>query len=135
VNIKIYGIIINIKTDMNKYVQRKIDSLQEGKTIISKEPGNSMEPILSSREPVILTPITDWEKEVESGDIVFAKIHGTCYTHKVYGVNKDKGVLIGNNSGHMNGWTKQVYGKAHLIPREQQGDLNTYLKNFIDGKL
>ena len=26
-----------------------------------------------------------------------------------------KVVLIGNNKGHMNGWTKNVYGLAHKI--------------------
>ena len=88
---------------MNKYVLMKIESLQKGETIISKEAGNSMLPILKSKEPVVLTPVKDFNEEIKIGDIVFAKIHGTCYTHKVYGVNPDKGVLIGNNSGHMNG--------------------------------
>ena len=45
-------------------------------------------------------------------------------------MNKDKGILIGNNSGHKNGWTKNIYGKAYLIPRDKQNDLNKYLKEF-----
>lgn len=36
-------------------------------------------------------------------------------THKVYAIDDKKGCLIGNNHGHMNGWTKNVYGKAHKI--------------------
>lgn len=89
---------------MNKYVLDKIERLKNGETIISKEPGNSMLPILKSKEPVILTPVEDpCDGSIVPGDIVFAKVHGNCYTHKVYGVNPDKGVLIGNNKGHMNG--------------------------------
>jgi hypothetical protein len=30
----------------------------------------------------------------------------------------------------MNGWTKAVYAKAHLIPRDRQNDLDNYLKEF-----
>lgn len=119
---------------MNQYVQKKIERLQSGETIISREPGNSMEPILHSREPVILTPVGDWSEEIQKGDIVFAKIHGTCYTHKVYGVDKEKGVLIGNNSGHMNGWTKSVYGKAHLIPRDRQDKAEEYMQEVYGEK-
>lgn len=89
-----------------------------------------MEPILKSREPVVLVPAK--LEDFNIGDIAFSKIHGTCYTHKVYGVNKDKGILIGNNSGHMNGWTKNIYGKAYLIPRDRQNDLDKYLKEFIE---
>lgn len=117
---------------MNKYVLTKIKALQSGEIIISKEAGNSMLPILKSKEPVVLVPVTDFIAQLKPGDIAFAKIHGCCYTHKVYGVNPDKGILIGNNSGHMNGWTKNIYGKAYLIPRDRQNDLNGYLEEFIN---
>lgn len=33
----------------------------------------------------------------------------------VKGKDGQKGCLIGNNHGHMNGWTKNVYGKAHKL--------------------
>lgn len=49
------------------------------------------------------------------GDVVFCKVHGSCVTHKVHAVDKEKGCLIGNNKGHMNGWTKNVYGLAHKL--------------------
>lgn len=39
----------------------------------------------------------------------------SCVTHKVYAIDKEKGCLIGNNKGHMNGWTKNVYGLAHKL--------------------
>ena len=118
------------------YVQNKIERLQNGEIIVSREPGNSMEPILKSREPVILVPIKDEEElySLEEGDIVFAKVHGNCYTHKVYAVDREKGVKIGNNHGHENGWTKQVFAKAHLIPTDKQKtnkDVTSYLEEFI----
>ena len=118
------------------YVQNKIERLQNGEIIVSREPGNSMEPILKSREPVILVPIKDEEElySLEEGDIVFAKVHGNCYTHKVYAVDREKGVKIGNNHGHENGWTKQVFAKAHPIPKDRQKtnkDVISYLEEFI----
>lgn len=88
----------------------KIEKLLAGETIISKEPGNSMLPILKSKQPVKLEPTT-WDK-VEVGDIVFCKVHGNCYTHLVKATDINRGCLIGNNKGNINGWTKQVYGKV-----------------------
>ena len=52
-----------------------------------------------------------WE-DVEKGDIVFCKVRGNHYTHLVKAKNDKRGVLIGNNHGHNNGWTKKVYGKV-----------------------
>ena len=43
------------------------------------------------------------------------KTKGSCITHKVYAIDSKKGCLIGNNFGHMNGWTKNVYGLAHKL--------------------
>ena len=91
----------------------KVEKLLNGETIISKEPGNSMTPILKSRQPVRLSPIT-WE-DCEVGDIVYCKVKGNHYTHLVKGKNNKRGVLIGNNHGRINGWTKNVYGKVTEI--------------------
>jgi len=90
----------------------KVEKLLNGETIISKEPGNSMTPILKSRQPVRLSPIT-WE-DCEIGDIVYCKVKGNLYTHLVKAKGK-RGVLIGNNHGRINGWTKNVYGKVTEI--------------------
>ena len=91
----------------------KVEQLLRGETIISKEPGNSMTPILMSRQPVEITPCT-WEN-VEVGDIVYCKVRGGLYTHLVKAKNEKRGVQIGNNHGHINGWTKNVYGKITKI--------------------
>lgn len=84
---------------MNPNTFNKIKRLLAGKSFVTKEPGNSMLPLYKSNV----------------GDVVFCKVRGNCYTHKVYAVDSKKGCLIGNNRGHMNGWTKNVYGLAHKI--------------------
>ena len=75
----------------------KIQKLLDGETIISKEPGNSMLPLLKSKQPVKLQPIS-WE-DCEVGDIVFCKVRGNVFTHLVKGKNERRGLLIGNNHG------------------------------------
>ena len=69
--------------------------------------GNSMTPILKSRQPVICSPITD-ETVLKKGDIVFCKVRGNHYLHKIHEVKgKNEELLICNNHGHINGWTKR----------------------------
>ncbi|WP_299259542.1 hypothetical protein [uncultured Aquimarina sp.] len=93
----------------------KIQKLLSGETIVSKEPGNSMLPILRSKQPVVLKPV-DWE-DCQAGDIVFCEVRGNCFTHLVKGKNVKRGLLIGNNRGRINGWTKNVYGKViEILP-------------------
>lgn len=98
---------------MNPNTLKKIQRLLNGESFRTKEPGNSMLPLYKSNEEHLLTPIT-WNK-CKVGDVVFCKVKGSCITHKVYAIDSKKGYLIGNNSGHMNGWTKNVYGLAHKL--------------------
>ena len=88
----------------------KIEKLENGETIISKEGGNSMTPLIKSKQPVKIEPST-WQ-ECERGDIVYCKVNGNLYTHLVKAKSDKRGVLIGNNHGRINGWTKKVYGKV-----------------------
>ena len=88
----------------------KIEKLAAGETIISKEPGNSMLPLIKSKQPVKLVPAS-WE-EIIPGDIVYCKCKGNLYTHLVQAIDPVKGCLISNNKGRVNGWTKNVYGKV-----------------------
>ena len=93
----------------------RIEKLQKGETIISKEPGNSMLPILKSRQAVKIAPAT-WET-VNVGDIVYCKVRGNTYTHLVTSKDPHKGCQISNNRNHVNGWTKQVFGKViEILP-------------------
>jgi len=88
----------------------KLEALQRGEDIITSEKGNSMLPLLKSGQKHKLSPIK-WN-EISVGDIVYCKVKGKFYTHLVHAINKDKGCQIGNNKGHINGWTKNVYGKV-----------------------
>lgn len=77
--------------------------LQNGKTIEKyKEAGNSMLPILKSRQPVTLEPVTD-ETSLKKDDIVFCKVKGNYYTHKISKIRR-KQYQISNNRGFVNGW-------------------------------
>ena len=88
----------------------KLQRLQMGETFITSEKGNSMTPLIKSGQKHRLEPAT-W-KIVEVVDIVYCKVKGRFYTHKVLAKNENKGVKIGNNKGGVNGWTKLVYGKV-----------------------
>lgn len=84
--------------------------LQEGKTFETSEKGNSMTPLIKSNQKHTLAPISI--EEVEVGDIVFCKVKGRYFTHLVTAKNEEKGIQISNNHGHVNGWTKQIFGKV-----------------------
>lgn len=78
--------------------------------------GNSMTPILKSRQAVIAEPITE-ETVLEKKDIVLCKVRGHYYLHLVWATRIDgekEMYLIGNNHGHANGWIPrtQVFGKV-----------------------
>ena len=88
----------------------KLEKLKKGETFITSEKGNSMSPIIKSGQNHKLAPIE--LKDVNVGDIVFCHVKGHFYTHLVKAKNDDRGCLIGNNRGNVNGWTKQVYGKV-----------------------
>ena len=78
-----------------------------------------MTPKLQSRQPVKLQPCT-WE-DCEKGDIVYCKVKGNFYTHLVKGKGT-RGLLIGNNHGRINGWTKKVYGRVvEILPMNHTG--------------
>lgn len=88
----------------------KLEALEKGETIVTQEGGNSMVPLIKSRQSHKLAP-AKWE-DVNVGDIVYCKVSGNFYTHLVKAKDSVKGVLIGNNKGGINGWTKMVYGKV-----------------------
>ena len=88
----------------------KLEKLLNGETFITSEKGNSMNPLIKSGQEHKLSPVK-WE-DCNQGDIVYCKVKGRFYTHLVKATDNTKGVLIGNNKGGINGWTKQVYGKV-----------------------
>jgi hypothetical protein len=88
----------------------KVLKLQKGETFVTSEKGNSMSPIIKSGQDHRLAPVE--LKDLNVGDVVFCRVKGNYYTHLVKAKNEAKGVLIGNNKGGVNGWTKQVFGKV-----------------------
>jgi hypothetical protein len=91
----------------------KLEKLQNGETFVTSEKGNSMVPLIKSGQEHKLSPIK-WE-DCSEGDVVYCKVKGNFFTHLVKAKNNDRGLLIGNNKGGINGWTKQVYGRVEEI--------------------
>ena len=90
--------------------------LRNGETCKVIGIGNSMTPILKSKQAVICEPVVS-ETELKKKDIVLCKVHGHHYLHLIHAIKNSKEYLIGNNHGHMNGWVSknQIYGKVIKI--------------------
>lgn len=75
--------------------------------------GNSMTPILKSKQPVICVPVNE-DSSLKKRDIVLCKVNGHHYLHLIHAIRNDNQFLIGNNHGHMNGWVSKnkIYGKV-----------------------
>ena len=89
--------------------------LKDGETCKVNGFGQSMTPILKSGQPVICEPVTE-ETELKKNDIVFCKVNGHYYLHKISAI-KGKTYQISNNHGHVNGTITRnsIYGKVVKI--------------------
>lgn len=92
------------------------ERLQNGEVCKVTGIGNSMTPILKSKQPVIVVPVTD-EVELKKKDIVLCKVNGHYYLHFIHAIRNNESYLIGNNHGHMNGWVSRakIYGVVREI--------------------
>lgn len=74
--------------------------------------GQSMTPILKSGQPVFVEHLTP-ASLLKKGDIVFCKVRGHYYLHKITAVKNGR-YQISNNHGHVNGWVgiENVFGKV-----------------------
>lgn len=54
-------------------------------------------------------------EDVNKGDVVYCKVNGRIYLHLAKKIGDDGRVLITNNHGHENGWTKIIYGKLTKV--------------------
>ena len=92
------------------------EHLKKGETCKLIGIGNSMTPILKSKQPVIVVPVTP-NTELKKKDIVFCKVNGRYYLHLIHAIRNNKTFLIGNNHGHMNGWTSRsnIFGVVKEI--------------------
>jgi len=93
-----------------------IEKLANGETVRHKGYGNSMLPIIKSGQVQILEPCK-WE-DTKVGDAVYCTVRSSTYTHLVKQKNDQKGCLIGNNHGRINGWTKKVYGRLVRVVKD-----------------
>lgn len=91
----------------------KLERLENGETFLTSEKGNSIVPLIHSGQEHELSP-AKWE-DCSVGDIVYCKVNGRFYTHLVKGKDPVRGLLIGNNRGNTNGWTRNVYGKVTRV--------------------
>lgn len=103
-----------------------IARLKAGESVSFREGGNSMTPKIKSRQLCTYAPVIKHEDANES-DAVFCKVGGAYYTHLIYskqlvrtgtnGAPDEYRFQIGNNHGHINGWTTldKVYGRVIAI--------------------
>jgi hypothetical protein len=91
--------------------QHEIEQLQSGQIVSFRPVGNSMEPRIKSKQLVTFSPDIS---NIEVGDIVLCKVNGNIMCHLVSAIQGDR-YQISNNKGHINGWTKKIYGKAIKI--------------------
>lgn len=102
-----------------------IARLRSGETVSFREGGNSMTPRIKSRQLCTYAPVLT-AADVSEGDAVFCKVGGAYYTHLV--VRKqlvrrsssgedEYRFQIGNNHGHINGWTtlEKIYGRVICV--------------------
>ena len=89
------------------------EHLQNGEIVKVTGVGNSMTPILKSRQPVICIPVDD-KTILAKRDIVLCKVNGHYYLHLIWSVKPGDRFLIRNNHGHPNGviTRKNIFGKV-----------------------
>lgn len=88
-----------------------LSTLASGRTVTWRPVGNSMRPLICSRQEVTVAPCL--AERLEIGDVVLARVAGHLYLHRVHALDRERGrVQIANNRGRVNGWTPyaRVYG-------------------------
>jgi SOS-response transcriptional repressor LexA len=87
-----------------------IEKLVNGEEVQFRPKGNSMQGKIESGQLVTVRPCDP--EEVEVGSIVLCKVKGRPYLHLVKAIGSEGRFQIGNNKGHINGWTgpNQIYG-------------------------
>lgn len=88
-----------------------IDKLLAGQEIQFRPVGNSMTPRIYSKQLVTISPDIS---NIQINDVVLCKVKGNIMLHLVSAIQDDR-YQISNNHGHINGWTKQIFGKLIRI--------------------
>ncbi len=98
------------------WASRYIEKLLAGETVQFRPHGNSMSGKVENGELVTVEPVSD-SRMLAVGDIVLCKVHGREFLHLVKGIRRGSTTLfqIGNNRGHINGWTSNIFGKCTKV--------------------
>jgi hypothetical protein len=91
------------------WATRHIAQLKSGLTVHFRPRGNSMTGKIESGQLCTVVPVE--ASEVRVGDIVLCKVAGNEYLHIVKAIQGER-FQIGNNRGHINGWTTAIYGRC-----------------------
>lgn len=91
--------------------------LSQGNTVKFRPKGDSMKGRIDSGQQVTVQPTVDPQglnREVVPavGDAVLCKVNGKQYLHLIKAIGSDGRFQIGNNKGHINGWTtkENIFG-------------------------
>lgn len=106
---------------MGSWADRHVELLQKGVTVKFRPRGNSMDPLIKSGQLVTVVPLSTWHRDFQgpldslgNGQIVLCKVKGRHYLHRTTAFGGENGegasYRIENNKGHVNGWTRQIYG-------------------------
>lgn len=92
-----------------------VTALAAGKTVSFRPSGNSMTGKISSGQLCTVEPVTP-ETVLAVGDAVLCRVHGSVYLHLIKAIQGDR-YLIGNNHGHINGWTARtkIFGRLASV--------------------
>jgi hypothetical protein len=87
-----------------------IEKLSRGETVEFRPRGDSMSGLISSGQLCTVKPI-DETTDIKAGNIVLCRVYGKVYLHLVKAIRRGQ-FQIGNNHGHLNGWTvrRNIYG-------------------------
>lgn len=68
---------------------------------------------IESGQLVTVEPVMA-DTKLEVGDVVLCRVAGSSYLHFIKATRPDGSFQIGNNKGHINGWTprSKVYGRC-----------------------
>lgn len=87
-----------------------IEKLKANEEVRFRPRGGSMKGKIESGQLCTVVPVK--EEDLQRGDIVLCKVHGTEYLHLVKAIQGHR-YQIGNNLGRINGWITitSIYGK------------------------
>jgi len=92
----------------------EIERLGEGAIVQFRPRGHSMSGRIEDNQLVTVAPLTN--NVLDVGDIILCRVNGRVLLHLIKAIDGHR-YQIGNNRGHINGWTVigKIYGKCVSI--------------------